>query len=141
MTIYSFGVEAGDVLEKVPIDTSQVGPSTTPVSTGDVEEYILDRSAEAAGLLAKGGLTDEENLDETTERQVALYVRVASALDMLDKMPMSAPEQRSDLSSERGRLYAMLNNPQLLRQRKARSRSNVDENSTATHDFTGDYQY
>ena len=139
--IYTFGVEHSDVLEKVPIDTSQIGADTTPISTGLVDEYIIDRSAQVHGVLAKGGILSPEDAGEITIRQAGMYIRTASALDVIDKMGFTDQQQRGQLAGERDRLWQTLSNPQLLRKRVSRSRSNVDENKPVRTDFTGDFDY
>ena len=143
MTVFDYGITVDGVVSKTPIDATQIGPDTTPVNNSDIEEHILDRAAEASGVLAKGGITEPEDLDDTTTRQVKLYVRTAAALDVIDKMGFTDQQQRGELASQRDRAWRTLNNPQLLRDRRARMRSNVDTRSTPPRgrDFTGDYSY
>ena len=137
----TFDVDIAKVLSKTPIDSSRIGPDTTPVSDADVEDYIGDRSAEAIGVISKGGLTDPSALNETTRRQIGMYVRSAAALDVLDKMGFSDEQQRRVLRQECDRLYRMLNSAQLLATKRTRTRSNVDETRRPRIDFTGGFEY
>lgn len=142
MSIYRFGLEAGDIVDELPIDGSQISATSTPVNTGHLEGWIDDRASMAIGVLAKGGITDVDNLDDATERQVQIYIKAATVSDALDKMGMST-EQGMDRWQQKARTaWQVLANAKLLRKRVTRMRSNVDENATVRRDFVGsDYEF
>lgn len=53
MAVDVFGVDYGDVLQHLPIDSSQIGPSSEPISTSDLALYIEEAGGEVAGYLQK----------------------------------------------------------------------------------------
>src|SRR5690606_16440379 len=51
MALTDFGVMVDDVLEKLPLDTSQVSATTEPLSTVDIMGFIQDASSSLVGLM------------------------------------------------------------------------------------------
>lgn len=83
MALTSFGVTSSDVLERVPLDTSQVGAATEPISTADIDTYIQDASSSFVAILQRAGL-DPANLNDDTERQVQDAVEAYCVAEVLD---------------------------------------------------------
>ncbi len=73
MAVDVFGVDYGDVLQHLPIDSSQIGPSSEPISTSDLALYIEEAGGELAGYLAKMGYdTDDLTADVLAQLRNAI---------------------------------------------------------------------
>lgn len=141
MAIYNFGLVVDDVLNDLPVDSTQIGANSTPVSTGKIEEWINDRSAMAIGMLSRAGISNVEELDDTTQRQVRIYIKSSVVADAMDKMAMSTQSGYGRYREKAATAREVLTNAQLLKRRVGRMRSNVDTDKTPRRDFTGDYQF
>lgn len=76
MAVYTYSVTNSDVLAEVPgIDAGQIGASTEPVSTADVDQWIIDGSSQINGLLEKAGHTPSSSLEEDTHAALATAVK------------------------------------------------------------------
>lgn len=84
MTIERFGITKDDVIQSLPIDSSEVD-ATTELTPDDVDRYIDDAGAVMMGLLAQGGI-GVDGLDAVTMRQAGNYVLSAAVADCLDQL-------------------------------------------------------
>lgn len=140
MTLTDFGVTVNDVLEKIPLDTSQITSTTEPVSTVSLAGFIQDASSDLRGLLERSGLK-VDSLGADTLRQMKTAVEayvVAEALDAMGFMSMEARKYRQKWTDLYDRYSA---NPSTLADQRSRFKSNVRP-KTRRAEFVGtDYEY
>jgi hypothetical protein len=76
MTVYVYGLDAGDVVEDLPgIDPSQITVHSLPVNIPLVSQWIKEGAAKINGLLLRSGVHPGDNLDANTHATVAQAVK------------------------------------------------------------------
>lgn len=135
MSIPTFKVAPADIIAMLPIDASEI-TSDSSLSTADIDELILDKSAMICGLLTKGGI-DYSDLDAITERQCAMYVKNATVADCLDAIGAIGPNY-SHYRREANEIYRLFGaRPQVLNKRVTRALTNSEEEPAPGRDFVG----
>lgn len=141
MATSDFGVAWGDVVAHLPIDTTDISATSTPLSTADIEAYIVDASVNFAGLLQQAGMVPIGLSDDATA-QIASAIKwyaVAESFAALGYSKKSSDDARARYEAAYSR-YA--NNSRAVSGRGSRVRSNVDTTQTRTRRFIGtDYKF
>lgn len=128
MALTSFGVTNADVLERVPLDTSQVDASSEPINTGDIDEFIQDASSAFVAILQRAGL-DPASLNDDTQRQVQDAVEAYAVAEVLDVIGIGNVERYRQKYERLREMYA--SRPSMLSTvNGGRVRSNISTAST-----------
>jgi len=105
VALTSFGVTNADVLERVPLDTSQVDASSEPINTGDIDEFIQDASSAFVAILQRAGL-DPASLNDDTQRQVQGAVEAYAVAEVLDVIGIGDVERYRQKYERLREMYA-----------------------------------
>lgn len=132
-----FGVTSSVVIQRLPIDSSEV-TEDTELKPSDIERYIDDNAALFIGLLKNGGITNLSNLDSVTERQARQFVETASIADALDQMGLGTVPGYERYRAESRRIYEKYAaRPNLLRREVRRAKYTGDTQKEIRRNFTG----
>lgn len=98
MAIYDFNVTKSDVLDRIPLNTSQIGTNTEPISTGDVEDAIEGAASQASAALERNGI-DGSDLSDEAHRQLEDAVRDGAAAEIMRRAGHADSETYSSLKT------------------------------------------
>lgn len=136
MAIFEFGVNRQQILQRLPIATSEISDDTL-LSFDDIDEFIVDRASMLEGLLTSQGLGEGDELDEVTLRQARMYIHASVVADCLDKFGGSTVPGYDRYRTEAEKIYQQfIGRPQTLYKRVSRVRSNATT-TPLVRDFTG----
>jgi hypothetical protein len=82
VSIYDYNVTVDNVLDRIPMNTSQIGPSTEPIDTGDVEDAIDGAASDVSGAIERNGI-DGSDLSDEAHRQLEKVVRDGAAAEIM----------------------------------------------------------
>jgi len=85
------GVTVADVLRHLPVDTSQISATTSPLSTVDVGVFIQDGTSEMMGIIGKDGLEDSD-LSSDSLVQIQAAVKAYAVSESLDAIGVRGTE-------------------------------------------------
>lgn len=141
MAIFDFNVTRQQVIQQMPIQTSEISDDTL-LSFDDIDQFIADRSAMMEGLLRGQGFTSGENLDEITLRQAQTYIKAAAVADCLDKFGGSTQVGFDRYRNEADKIYQQfIGRPQTLYQRVDRVQSNATGKPLVRNFVGRDYEF
>lgn len=136
MALTDFSVTVDDVLEKLPLDTSQITATTEPVSTTDIEGFVQDASSELRAVIDRAGI-GYDSINDDTKRQMQSAVEayaVAEALDAMGVTGRQYDKYRGKWEEARDRYTAQ---PSTMATSKARFKSNIDTDKSTSAEFVG----
>lgn len=85
MSLDTFGVTQGDVLDAIPLDTSHVSATSKPIDTDDVDNAIDSAAADVAGALGVHD-TDAVDLQDESEQQAQNAVLDGAVVQLLEEV-------------------------------------------------------
>jgi len=131
MALTTFSVTSDDVLERVPFDTTNVGASSKPVSTGDIDTYIQDASSRMVAVLTRAGL-DPGALNDDTERQIQDAIESYCVAEILDVIGVGSGQQITRYRQNFNQLLdEYKRNPSMLStSNSGRVKSNISQSTT-----------
>lgn len=88
MAVEVYSLTYADVLPHLPFDTSQITPSSTPISTTSITAYLEDGASEITGVLARQGV-ESANLTDDDLRQVQKAIKWYAVRECLGVVGLS----------------------------------------------------
>jgi hypothetical protein len=129
MAVRTYSVTAVDVLQHVPADTSLINATSTPVSSGDIIEYIEDVAGDITAALISGGFALDSLNDDTTS-QVQSTIEAGAAAMVMSKLGMSGTQSYRTLHDRyENRLKNFRSNSSSLATARNSTKSNVKTSS------------
>lgn len=136
MALTDFSVTVSDVLEKLPLDTSQISATTEPVSTTDIEGYVQDASSELRAVLDRAAI-NIASINDDTKRQMQSAVEAYAVAEALDAMGVTGRQYDKYRDKWRDVYDRYTAQPSALATSKSRVKSNIDTGKTTSAEFVG----
>lgn len=86
MAIATYDTTAAMVKERLPVDTTNIGSGTTPLSDEDIESYIEDGASQLTPILVNSGLSTTIS-DDDTKAQVQSAIIDFAVWKCLERLP------------------------------------------------------
>lgn len=101
---FEFTVTVNSVLDRLPIDSTQITATTDPVSTVRIEGWIEEAANELSALMRSRGFTPT-SIPEDVEGMMARAIRSYAASQSLKAIGMTGSTHQ-DIHSEYERIYS-----------------------------------
>lgn len=141
MAVSTFGLTWEDILRRIPFDTDMITPTSSPVSTSDITEYIKDAGAKVAGILGRQNLT-EDDVSDDDERQIQTAMISYVVREIYKTLGVTGSEYRT-ANEEWNQAKAELksNSTTLSSTRSSRVRTTVDTSASSRPSRFGGKNY
>lgn len=118
MTSFDFEVTINSVLDRLPIDSSQITATTEPISTVRIEDWIEEATGEVGAMLTSHGFYPDD-LDSDVLAIAKRAVRAYASAEGLKAFGMIG-DQYSEYLGEYERIYAKFSHsPEALGKRSS----------------------
>lgn len=143
MAVTEFGVTSAQVIEHLPFDSTQISPSSKPLSTADIDNYFIpEASATITGILDKAGISPS-SLDDDSRQQMQSAIINYCVMRSLMKIGQSGPLLDQAREQWDSALKWFGDRPSIIPARGVKFASNINtsENKTPAKFFGVNFQF
>lgn len=126
MAVLDYGVTSAQVVEHLPFDSSQISPTSKPLSTADIDNYFIpEANATITGMLDKAGI-DQTTLDDDSKQQMQSAIINYCVMRSLLKIGQTGPLLDQAREQWDSALKWFGDRPSIIPARGVKATSNID---------------
>mgnify|MGYP001231440329 CR=1 FL=1 len=126
MAVIDYGVTSAQVVEHLPFDSSQISPTSKPLSTADIDNYFIpEANATITGMLDKAGI-DQTALDDDSKQQMQSAIINYCVMRSLLKIGQTGPLLDQAREQWDSALKWFGDRPSIIPARGVKATSNID---------------
>ena len=126
MPVLDYGVTSAQVVEHLPFDSSQISPTSKPLSTADIDNYFIpEANATITGMLDNAGIA-QTTLDDASKQQMQRAIINYCVMRSLLKIVQTGPLLDQAREQWDSALKWFGDRPSIIPARGVKATSNID---------------